>query len=108
MTPLSVAGVALMEEGLMAARTTAIHAERNMLDRYFKVTETGSTIGTEVRGGLTNFLVMSYILVVNAVILSSASKLKKVEISPRRHSDERKEANLLVGFARIDGDGIGK
>ena len=56
----------------MAARTTAIHAERNMLDRYFKVTETGSTIGTEVRGGLTNFLVMSYILVVNAVILSSA------------------------------------
>ena len=56
----------------MAARTTAIRAERNMLDRYFKVTETGSTIGTEVRGGLTNFLVMSYILVVNAVILSSA------------------------------------
>src|SRR5438552_10239799 len=58
-----------MEEGLMAARTTAIRAERNMLDRYFKVTETGSTIGTEVRGGLTTFLVMSYILVVNAVIL---------------------------------------
>ena len=43
-----------------------------MFDRYFKVTEAGSTIGTEVRGGLTNFLVMSYILVVNAVILSSA------------------------------------
>src|SRR5947209_20335641 len=61
-----------MEEGLMAARTTAIHAERNWFDRYFKVTEAGSTIGTEVRGGLTNFLVMSYILVVNAVILSNA------------------------------------
>src|SRR2546423_7663964 len=43
-----------------------------MLDRYFKVTEAGSTIGTEVRGGLTNFLVMSYILVVNAAILSQA------------------------------------
>jgi AGZA family xanthine/uracil permease-like MFS transporter len=43
-----------------------------MLDRYFKVTEAGSTIGTEVRGGLTTFLVMSYIIVVNAVILSSA------------------------------------
>src|SRR5947207_9880369 len=56
----------------MAAQTTAIRAERNRLDRYFKVTESGSTIGTEVRGGLTNFLVMSYILVVNAVILSSA------------------------------------
>jgi AGZA family xanthine/uracil permease-like MFS transporter len=56
----------------MAAQTPAVPAERNMLDRYFKVTEAGSTIGTEVRGGLTNFLVMSYILVVNAVILSSA------------------------------------
>lgn len=56
----------------MAARTTAVPAERNMLDRYFKVTETGSTIGTEVRGGVTNFLVMSYILVVNAIILANA------------------------------------
>lgn len=42
------------------------------LDRYFHVTERGSTIGTEIRGGLTTFLVMSYILVVNAVILSQA------------------------------------
>jgi AGZA family xanthine/uracil permease-like MFS transporter len=56
----------------MAARTTAVPADRSVIDRYFKVTETGSTIGTEVRGGLTNFLVMSYILVVNAVILSNA------------------------------------
>src|SRR5438876_4075658 len=56
----------------MAPRTTAIPAKRNWFDSYFKVTEAGSTIGTEVRGGLTNFLVMSYILVVNALILSSA------------------------------------
>ena len=56
----------------MAPRTTAMPAQRNWFDSYFKVTEAGSTIGTEVRGGLTNFLVMSYILVVNALILSSA------------------------------------
>jgi AGZA family xanthine/uracil permease-like MFS transporter len=56
----------------MAAGSTAVPAQRNMLDRYFKVSEAGSTIGTEVRGGLTNFLVMSYILVVNAVILANA------------------------------------
>src|SRR5438132_1238506 len=56
----------------MAPRTAAMPAQRNWFDSYFKVTEAGSTIGTEVRGGLTNFLVMSYILVVNAVILSSA------------------------------------
>ncbi len=53
----------------MAART-ATAGSTSALDRYFKVTERGSTIGTEIRGGLTTFLVMSYILVVNAVILS--------------------------------------
>lgn len=59
----------------MAANSTATapRADRtNPIDRYFKVTESGSTIATEIRGGTTNFLVMSYILVVNAVILSQA------------------------------------
>lgn len=42
------------------------------LDRYFRVTERGSTVGTEIRGGATTFLVMAYIIVVNAVILSQA------------------------------------
>lgn len=55
----------------MAAGTTALGG-RSALDRYFKVTEAGSTVATEIRGGLTTFLVMSYILVVNAVILSQA------------------------------------
>lgn len=56
----------------MAARTATAAGSTSVLDRYFKVTERGSTIGTEIRGGLTTFLVMSYILVVNAVILSQA------------------------------------
>ncbi len=56
----------------MAARTAAAGGGANALDRYFRVTERASTIGTEIRGGLTTFLVMSYILVVNAVILSAA------------------------------------
>ena len=56
----------------MAAGTTVVPVKGNALERYFHVTEAGSTIATEVRGGLTNFLVMSYILVVNAVILSNA------------------------------------
>lgn len=56
----------------MAVRTTAATGSLASLDRYFKVSERGSTIATEVRGGITTFLVMSYILVVNAVILSQA------------------------------------
>src|SRR3972149_9340801 len=56
----------------MAARSATAAGGSNTLDRYFRVTERGSTIGTEVRGGVPTFLVMSYILVVNAVILSQA------------------------------------
>jgi len=42
------------------------------LENQFGIKAAGSTIGTEIRGGFTTFLVMSYILVVNAVILSAA------------------------------------
>ena len=41
------------------------------LDSYFKVSERGSSVGTEVRAGVTTFLVMAYILFVNADILSA-------------------------------------
>ena len=38
---------------------------------YFKVSERGSTFGTEIRAGVTTFLVMAYILFVNADILGN-------------------------------------
>ena len=41
------------------------------LDSYFKISERGSSVGTEVRAGITTFLVMAYILFVNADILSA-------------------------------------
>lgn len=41
------------------------------LDSYFKVSERGSSVSTEVRAGVTTFLVMAYILFVNADILSA-------------------------------------
>jgi len=41
----------------------------NGLDRFFKITERGSTIGTEIRGGLVTFFTMSYIIVLNPIIL---------------------------------------
>lgn len=41
------------------------------LDKYFKITERGSTIGTEIRAGTATFLTVSYILLVNPSILSA-------------------------------------
>ncbi len=39
------------------------------LDGYFKISERGSTVGREVRGGLVTFLTMAYIVVLNPLIL---------------------------------------
>ncbi len=41
------------------------------LDRFFQITERGSTIGTEVRGGLVTFVTMAYIVILNPIILST-------------------------------------
>ena len=41
-----------------------------MLDRCFDLTGRGATLGGEVRGGLTTFMVMAYIIFVNPAILS--------------------------------------
>ena len=39
------------------------------LDAFFKITERGSTVGTEVRAGVATFLVMAYIIFLNPAIL---------------------------------------
>jgi AGZA family xanthine/uracil permease-like MFS transporter len=41
------------------------------LDTYFHVSERGSSVATEVRAGVTTFLVMGYIIFVNPSILSA-------------------------------------
>ncbi|SDC46688.1 putative MFS transporter, AGZA family, xanthine/uracil permease [Geodermatophilus telluris] len=45
---------------------------RNGLDRYFSISARRSTVGREVRGGLTTFFTMAYIVVLNPIILSTA------------------------------------
>lgn len=40
-------------------------------DSFFSITERGSSIGREIRGGLVTFFAMSYILVLNPIILSA-------------------------------------
>jgi AGZA family xanthine/uracil permease-like MFS transporter len=45
----------------------------NPLDRWFHITERGSTPGREVRGGVATFFTMAYILVLNPIILGSAT-----------------------------------
>ena len=43
-----------------------------MLDSYFRISESGSTVRTELLAGLTTFLTMAYIIFVNPSILKAA------------------------------------
>ncbi|GAA3199106.1 MULTISPECIES: NCS2 family permease [Streptomyces] len=45
------------------------------LDRYFRITERGSTLSREVRGGFATFFAMAYIIVLNPIILGSAKDM---------------------------------
>ncbi|MCG5432575.1 NCS2 family permease [Mycobacterium sp. MYCO198283] len=40
------------------------------LDRFFDITARGSTVATEVRGGVVTFIAMAYIIVLNPIILA--------------------------------------
>lgn len=44
---------------------------KNALDRFFEISRRGSTIGTEVRGGVVTFVTMAYIVILNPIILST-------------------------------------
>ena len=62
-----------MTQQSVEPRTTAeeagpgsrIPAGRSWLDRYFHISERGSTVAREVRGGVTTFMAMAYILLLN-------------------------------------------
>ena len=42
------------------------------LDRYFHISERGSTVGREVRGGVVTFFAMAYIVLLNPLILGTS------------------------------------
>ncbi|MFB7378885.1 NCS2 family permease [Kitasatospora purpeofusca] len=54
------------------APTSPPAAPRNALDAYFKISARGSTLANELRGGLTTFMAMAYIILLNPLILSGA------------------------------------
>ncbi|MCL6421783.1 NCS2 family permease [Brachybacterium sp. JHP9] len=54
-----------------AAAGAPAPASRGGLDGYFRITERGSTIGREIRGGLVTFFAMCYIVVLNPLIIGT-------------------------------------
>ena len=53
-------------------RQNAPSGQQSGLDRFFRISERGSTVEREFRGGVVTFFTMAYIIVLNPIILSSA------------------------------------
>ena len=51
------------------------------MEKIFKLQQNGTTVATEIRAGLTTFVAMAYIIVLNPVFLS-ATGMRSGRISP--------------------------
>ena len=73
-------GVPLCHHALVSENTTTgagagTRPPSGGLDGYFKITQRGSTVWREIRGGLVTFLTMGYIIVLNPIILLSGTDI---------------------------------
>ncbi len=55
-------------------------AGSSALDRYFKISERGSSVFTEVRGGVVTFFAMAYIILLNPLILGGIEDVNGVSL----------------------------
>ena len=62
-------------------RTSPAGPAPDWAERWFRLAERGTDLPTEIRAGLTTFMVMSYIIVVNPVVLTSGARLAGLDVS---------------------------
>jgi len=71
---------------------------RSRLDRFFSITERGSSIGNELRGGLVTFVAMAYIVVLNPIILSGGIDIEGTQLG---FTQVAAVTSLVAGFMTI-------
>ncbi|MBA0053235.1 NCS2 family permease [Streptomyces sp. AJS327] len=64
------------------------------LDRFFRISERGSSVGRELRGGLATFFAMAYIIVLNPIILGAGTD---------KYGHQLDNAQLVTATALIAG-----
>lgn len=88
----------------MATSTRAVgtqpRGEQGLLERYFHLREKGTTPGTELRAGVTTFMVMAYIIFVNPAILGFAG-IKDLEREGLSFSAVSSGTALLAGLLTL-------
>ena len=60
---------------------TLASRQGGFFERTFGLAERGTDVGTEVRAGLSTFMVMSYIIIVNAVVLTTGARIAGQDVA---------------------------
>ncbi|MEU7477725.1 NCS2 family permease [Lentzea sp. NPDC042327] len=55
--------------------------QSSAFDQFFRITERGSTVSREVRGGITTFVAMSYIVLLNPLILGASADITGAKLT---------------------------
>ncbi|WP_406051107.1 NCS2 family permease [Kribbella sp. NBC_00889] len=56
---------------MSSPQATTARSGSNVVDSYFKISQRGSTLSREIRGGLVTFFTMAYIVVLNPLIIGT-------------------------------------
>ncbi|WP_326637965.1 NCS2 family permease [Streptosporangium sp. NBC_01755] len=51
------------------------------MDRFFELSARGTTVGREIRGGITTFMAMAYVILLNPIILGGATDVTGAKLS---------------------------
>jgi adenine/guanine/hypoxanthine permease len=62
------------------AHATRERAQPSTMEQWFALSKRGTDVGTEVRAGLTTFMVMGYIVVVNPIILTAGAAISRQDV----------------------------
>src|SRR5512144_1208696 len=62
----------MSSEAVLTQEPNLPRPPRNRVDAFFKISERGSTVEREIRGGLATFFTMAYIVVLNPLIVGTA------------------------------------
>jgi adenine/guanine/hypoxanthine permease len=62
----------VVSENTTTGRSAGARPKAGGVDGFFKITERGSTLSAEIRGGVVTFFTMAYIIVLNPLILGFA------------------------------------
>ncbi|MBB5775239.1 NCS2 family permease [Nonomuraea jabiensis] len=73
---------------------------RNAIDRFFQISQRGSTVSREVRGGLATFFTMAYIVVLNPIIIANGTDVQNQVIGD---GTEPNVALVAAGTAFVAG-----